>query len=122
MSKPTPTFRTIQLMESRGYLAGIVERNYGRRTFDLFGLADVLAVKPGPPTELVLIQATSDMNGGNSAKRVAKIRALPGTVALLQRAGFRIMVHAWRPLTDQGWQCREIELEGGAPPDERQGA
>lgn len=105
MSKKTsPTQRSLALLRERGYVAEVVERwnPFARVRHDLFGFADIIAIKPG---DRLLVQTTS---GSNVAARIAKI----GDNELAQvarEAGFGIHVHGWRKLKS-GWACREVDL------------
>lgn len=90
----TPTQRTLALLKSSGWTCAVVERwnPHARIRQDLFGFADLLAMKAGYTPKL--IQVTS---GSNVAARVAKIIAEPRALLAL-RSGFAIEVHGWRKL------------------------
>lgn len=88
----TPTQRSLALLREQSYLCAIVEKwvpfpKPGHRS-DLFGIGDILAVKPGFPP--LLIQTTST---GVSA-RVKKIVAADSSLTLIA-AGWQIVVHGW---------------------------
>ena len=89
----SPTQRTLQALRKRGYVCGITEHwnPHVQRRKDLFGFADLLAIKPG---RIVAVQATS---GTNTASRVAKIQQEPNA-ALWLDAGGQILVIGWRQL------------------------
>jgi hypothetical protein len=76
-----------------GYEPAVVEKwnPHVRIRQDLFGFADVLAMKPGHPP--LLVQATST---GVAARR-AKILAEPRALMALQ-SGFAIEIWGWRKL------------------------
>ena len=63
----SPTSRTLQVLRREGYLAAVAEKwnPHSRTRADLFGFADVLAVRAGAP--VLAVQATS---AGNHAARV----------------------------------------------------
>lgn len=89
----TPTTRTIDYLEARGWSVDIAERRQGPITRDLFGCVDLVAAHP-ERREVLFLQVTGD-SGGNVAFRVAKTMAQPATQKLLQ-AGLRIEVWGWR--------------------------
>lgn len=90
----SPTVRSKDLLAKDGWLVAVVERwnPHARIRQDLFGFADLLAMKEG--TKPLLIQTTS---GSNFSARLSKIideeRAL-----LALKSGFDIEVHGWRKL------------------------
>lgn len=90
----TPTQRSLKLLRDEGWRCEVVERwnPHTKTRHDLFGIADLLAVKPGQLP--LLIQTTS---GSNVAARVAKIEATEGVADILA-SGFRIEIHGWRTL------------------------
>jgi hypothetical protein len=67
----SPTQRTLVELRKRGFTAYVVERwnPYARVRQDLFGIIDILALKPGVP--LLAVQATSS---ANVHARLAKVR------------------------------------------------
>jgi hypothetical protein len=74
--KLTHKTRAMQKLESLGWTVGDVERVLRglNRRFDLFGVADLLAIKRGKPT--LAVQVTSAGNGNVSA-HVEKLLAEP---------------------------------------------
>src|SRR5262245_38915517 len=92
MSTATPTARTLAHLRELGYLADRVEQRLPHCfvTRDLFGIIDVLAVRPGEPP--LGIQCTS---GSNVAARINKALACPGLPTWLL-AGCRFEVWGWR--------------------------
>jgi hypothetical protein len=64
----------LQLLRREGYLAAVAEKwnPHSRSRADLFGFADVLAVRAGAP--VLAVQATS---ASNHSARVRKAQALP---------------------------------------------
>ena len=101
-------------MRKRGWTPGIVERRCGRFvTVDLYGFADILAMKQSEIP--VLIQTTT---GSNLAARRAKIYA-SDLAALALQSGFRIVLHGWRQLkVKRGgkamvWTVKEEEVTLG---------
>ena len=65
MSKTSPTKRTLDALRKLGYDAAVVEQWIPRvrRRRDLFGFADIIAIRPG---EVLAVQACS---GGGNSKR-----------------------------------------------------
>lgn len=90
----SPTQRSLKMLRDDGWTAEVVEKwnPHVRQRKDLFGFADVIAMKPGEVPRL--IQVTS---GSNTAARIAKIREEPMAATALQ-SGFAIEVHGWRKL------------------------
>lgn len=89
----SPTQRTIAALKRRGYTCGITEHwnPHVKRRNDLFGFADLIAIKRG---RIVAVQATS---GTNTSARVAKIKDEPRAAAWLEAGGL-ILVIGWRQL------------------------
>lgn len=91
----SPTQRSLKQLRNNGYLVQVVEtwNSYTRTRRDLFGFADLLAIKPG---EIVAVQTTS---GSHTADRVKKIKTTAGDNAKAWlKAGGKIVVHGWRKL------------------------
>ena len=111
--KISPTQRTLKLLRERGYLCAVVERfvrfPFPGHRVDLWGIGDILAVKPG---ETLLVQCTTT----GVAERVTKIVANPNTIKLLA-VPWRIAVWGWRKVGPRGkrktWECREVPLTAG---------
>lgn len=89
----SPTTRSKTMLEKDGWTVAIVEKwnPHVRIRQDLFGFADLLAMKPGEIPRL--IQVTSS----GWASRIAKIKDEP-KAAIALAAGFQIEVHGWRKL------------------------
>lgn len=89
----TPTERSLAFLRGRGYLVAVVEKwnPHVKIRQDLFGVLDLLAVKPG---EILGVQTTS---GDNVSKRLAKF-AESDAVPRLRESGMRLEVHGWRKL------------------------
>lgn len=87
----SPTARSLAALRAEGYLAAVVERRLPRGfiTQDLFGVADLIAVRPGSP--VLLVQCTSS---SNAAARVAKVLASEALPMLLS-AGVAVEVWGW---------------------------
>lgn len=108
----TPTQRSKAALERGGWSVAIVERwnPHARIRQDLFGFADLLAVKAGEAP--LLVQVTS---GSNAAARIAKITNEPRALTCL-RASMRIEVHGWRKVklkrggTAMRWAPRIVEV------------
>lgn len=114
----SPTQRSLAYLRAQGYIVAVVEQTVPK-TFikrDLFGFADLLAIKPGklnlaefasrwelpmpdddelaedPPIgRIILIQVTSS---SNVAARRTKIAAEP-RASLWKQAGGEIHLHGW---------------------------
>lgn len=108
MSSPTALSR--KLLEAEGYTVDVVERwlPQARRRLDLFGFADLIAIRKGEGP--LLVQTTS---ATNMASRRTKILAEP-RAALWVATGGRILLHGWRPKV-KGVRAREVRAEYLAP-------
>ncbi len=107
----SPMTRSLEHLRDCGWTPGIVERRCGKYvTVDLFGFADIIAMRHGKTPQL--IQTTT---GSNFAARRAKIYASV-LAALALQSGFRIVLHGWRKLkVKRGgkavkWNLREEEV------------
>ena len=89
----SPTQRSLRHLRKDGWTVAIVEHfnNFTKTRSDLFGFADLLAMKPGCKPLLVQVTASG------WAARLAKIRDSPEARTALA-SGFDIEVHGWRRL------------------------
>jgi carbonic anhydrase len=105
-STPSPNARSLSHLRSLGYTAQLVEHRdrYGH-THDLLGFVDVLGLRDD---ETLAVQATSI---DHVSHRIAKIAEAP-EYAAAKAAGWRIVVHGWRPWSYEGRLnlLREVEL------------
>ena len=103
----SPTSRSLQVLREEGWLAEKVEHyhHYERKTFDLFGIADIAAARADVPG-LLLIQCTSQ---SNKSSRWQKLISAPASRILLS-AGNRIEVWTWGKRGKKGqrktWQLQ----------------
>lgn len=108
-----PGARTMEHMRKEGFVCGRVEHwnSHCNIRQDLFGFADLIAMRGG--AGIIAVQATSDQNGANANKRIAKILAEPRAKIWLQLGG-RIMVFGWRKLSRgmvrEKWVPKIIEI------------
>jgi len=105
-STPSPNARSLDHLRRLGYTAQLVEhRDRFGKTHDLLGFIDVLALRD---TETLAVQATSV---DNVSHRILKIAEAP-EYAAAKAAGWRIVVHGWRPWDYEGRldALREVEL------------
>lgn len=86
----SPTERSLKYLKGLGYKAAITERwnSFAKIRQDLFGIVDVLALKPG---ETLAVQCTSSTNVSSRVNKVADHENTPW----LRDAGWRIEVHGW---------------------------
>lgn len=91
-TRTAPTKRSLARLRAAGWIADSAERKEGPITRDLFGTIDIVAVHP-VRCEVLFVQCTSN-NGGNVAKRRAKLTSSPATRVLL-KAGTRVEVWGW---------------------------
>jgi hypothetical protein len=109
----SPTARTLAHLREDGWTVARAEHwnAYARRRVDLFGFADVVAVKRGE-VGVLAVQATSSTN---ASKRVGKIEA-SAEAAVWLACGNRITVHGWGKRGPRGkrkaWTVRKIEIQG----------
>jgi hypothetical protein len=110
MSKTSPTQRTLAALKAEGFTAAIVEKwnPHARIRQDLFGIGDVLAIRPG---ELpLLVQCTA---GSCHAARVGKAIATRALSVWLLANG-RFEIWSWAKRGPRGkakvWTCRRQPL------------
>lgn len=117
----TMTSRSLSYLRKNGYIAGVVEQNvrYPSRelqgktvTFkrDLFGFADILAVRQEDRC-VTFVQTTTS---SHQADRIQKIAGIPHVCTLI-RAGCKIHVHGWAKKGPRGgaknWHVTITEVE-----------
>lgn len=106
----SPTARSLDELKSLGFAAQVVERwnAFAKKRVDLFGVIDVVAVKPG--VGVLGVQATS---GTNHAARRAKALAEPRLRVWLASGG-RFEVWSWEKQGARGdrklWTLRRQEI------------
>ena len=114
----SPTERTLKYLRKQGYLCEVVEKRVPmvNITRDLFGFADIFAVRDQDQAHL-LVQTTTLVH---ISTRLKKAMALPSLLTWL-RSGGRFEVHGWYK-KDGLWQVerRVVTLEdlpmGDLPP------
>jgi hypothetical protein len=101
----SPTERSLKLLRKEGWEPAVVERwnAHARIRQDLWGFVDLIAMKAGEPP--LLVQSTS---AANLAARRTKIAAEP-RARLALTAGFRVVLHGWRPTKTHRGQPPRIE-------------
>lgn len=99
------TQRSLAWLRQNGYLPTVVEHYnpYARRKFDLYGFADIVALKEGL-TGLLAVQTTT---GAHLQERVRKAEAL-SSYKLWLACGNRVQFHGWRKLAGR-WQPMILE-------------
>jgi len=98
----SPMQRSLKHMREQGYVCFITEHFARGLRHDLFGWADILALRRA---EVIAVQVTSRTN---VAARVKKITE-SATVAVVREAGIRILVQGWGKLK-AGWTLKEVDL------------
>lgn len=101
----SPTARSLKLLRSRGYLAGVVEQTVPK-TFikrDLYGFIDILAIHPDTG-ETLAVQTTSADNVSHRARKIGDHENLP----TVRAAGWTLHIHGWRKVKNR-WKCREVD-------------
>ena len=102
----SPTQHSLAQLRSEGYTCAITEHwnQFSKRRIDLFGFADILAIRPG---EVVAVQTTT---AAHVSARINKILELDTPLKWLQ-AGGRILIHGWALRGPRGkrkvWKCIE---------------
>ena len=105
----SPMARSLENLRQRGYEVAIVEHynHHVKRTFDLFGFADILGVKDGAT---IAVQTTTT---GNLAARVTKIEGNT-MFPVCKAAGWKIEAHGWALRGKAGerklWTLKLVEL------------
>jgi hypothetical protein len=108
----TPTARSLAKLRADGWLADKVERREGPNSHDLFGIADILAIRLDTSGsfrhDLLLVQATT---APNVSARIRKIADNPN-IGTIREAGIRIEVWGWKPPTKRRrtWDCRIVDV------------
>ncbi len=99
-------------MRNGGWTVAIVEKMnpVTKLKNDLFGFADILAMREGDTP--LLIQTTTAQH---MLERAQKIKDEP-RAALAVRAGFAIEVHGWRKPDGEPWECLCLPLTKGDLP------
>jgi len=108
----SPTQRSLKHLRDNGWHPEKVEwwNSFTHRRNDLFGFADLLAIKEGETP--LLIQITT---GSNLAARRTKVYENPLSPLVL-KSGFRILLHGWakykvkRGGKATAWRLREEEV------------
>lgn len=88
----TPTERSLAFLRGRGYTVAVVEKwnPHARIRQDLFGVLDLLAIKPG---EILGVQTTDITSVSKRLQKIADSEVVPR----LREAGMRLEVHGWYP-------------------------
>lgn len=124
MAKRSPNKRSLDWLRERGYTAEVVERRLPGClvTKDLFGFADLLAVRAAERGVLA-VQATTGRNlsarvkkilgapQGGRPREIADARRRREAAQLWLRCGNRIEVHGWRLLRRRGvWEANVVKV------------
>jgi hypothetical protein len=102
MGKTTPAQRSLAWLRAEGYTAVVCERwnPHARVRQDLFGFADLMAVRADVPGVLAVQTTTT----AHQADRLAKALALPALKVFLE-AGNRLEIHGWlKRKTTRRWE------------------
>ena len=117
MGSLTPVQRTMRELRNRGMVCAVVERfnqhagPHGVRQ-DLFGIIDIIAVRPGLPTLGVQVCSATD-HARRRTKAIEEARLITWLAA-----GNRFEVWSWKK-TKRRWQLRREELTGVQVMNER---
>ena len=118
----TPQQRSREWLTKAGYLVGTVEQwtrfpskvppfKTVQIRKDLFGFADVIAVRPGA---VFLLQVTSGANASARVEKLLNDREVAPNVLKCLQAGIRIAVHSWAKQGARGerklWKIRVQEI------------
>lgn len=105
----SPMQRSLKNLRERGYEVAIVEHyhHYSRKTVDLFGFADILAVKDG---KTLAVQTTTTGNLPARLKKMEENTVLP----VCKCAGWKIEAHGWALRGPAGkrkvWTLKRVEV------------
>lgn len=111
----SPTQRSLAKLRADGYTCQVVEHwnPHVRRRQDLFGFADIVAIKPSV-RGVLFVQTTS----ASGSSRVAKLRGI-AAVGIALAAGNAVVVHGWAKRGPRGqrkvWTCREVVFSPEPP-------
>ena len=103
----SPTQRSKQYLEAQGYRVAIVEKwnQWAKVRQDLFGVADLLAMKPQAPLLAVQVTTTANLS--------TRIQKDPRTVQDWRSTGNRFEYHGWSKRGARGtrklWQITVME-------------
>ena len=109
----SPTQLSLKHLRSQGYLATVVEHfnAFAKVRQDLFGFADLLAIKDG------MTLAVQTTTASNMSARRTKLLGNPAVAACL-KAGWAVRIEGWRKVRLRRgckvhrWQCRTVEITG----------
>lgn len=107
-SSARTTCRSAEYLRKSGYMVEVVERynRFSLRTNDLFGFADVLAVKDGEG--IVAVQATDAAHAARTRKKMESSEPLRCWL----RSGGKFRVHVWKRCETTGkWVVTEDVYE-----------
>jgi len=108
----SPMARSLELLRELGYYPEIVERTTGRIKRDLWGWADILALRMSPEfriidlaSEILAVQTTTL---SNMSARINKIKD-SDTIGMVRACGINIHVHGWAKRKGI-WVCKTVDL------------
>ena len=105
----SPMARSLENLRQRGYEVAIVEHynHHSKKTYDLFGWADILGVKNGVT---IGVQTTTTDNMAARVKKMGENIVLP----VCKAAGWKIECHGWAKRGGRGerklWALKLVEL------------
>lgn len=106
-TKTPATQLTLRKLRAEGWeLVEVVERwdSFSRRRHDLFGIVDVLAIRPG---RTLAVQTTSFSNSTSRRRKALESDSLPQVID----AGWEFRIHGWKKVGGR-WRChRDQRLE-----------
>jgi hypothetical protein len=106
VSGSSPTALSLAHLRSDGWLVDVCERwvplHGGKIKRDLFGLIDLVAVRPG---ETLGVQTTSSANFNARLNKMTDDDHYPAVSALMS-AGWQVVIHGWRKSTRDGHACK----------------
>lgn len=100
----TPMTLTLERLKAQGYTPFKTEHwnSFARIRQDLFGFADVLALKKG---EVLAVQCTSWANVPARVKKIADHE----NIAIVRDANIRVVVWGWKKVARGQWDYREVD-------------
>lgn len=100
----TPLQRSMDLLRDRGYQVAKVEYYNAamKRRQDLFGVWDLLAVRPG---ETLAVQVTTTEHLSHRERKIAETTTVP----MCREAGWSLHLHGWHKENNR-WVCIEVDI------------
>ena len=105
MASKSPTQLSLAKLREEGWFCWITEHyNFFSKTRqDLWGFADIIALKPG---QVLAIQTTTATNMSARIKKISD----HDNVGYVREAGIMIHVHGWHQDDKRKWHCKQKDI------------